>query len=112
MALAVGLVFATPLGYLLYRNTVLGGDVLSLLRSPETLTPLRRSLTLAVAVALATAVLGVALAWLTTRSDVPGRRWWRAVVPLPLVIPSFVGAAALDGAVARGGPLAALPDLD
>ena len=42
-------------------------------------------------------------AWLVTRTDLPGRRVWRIVVPLPLVIPSFVGAFTLIAAFAPGG---------
>ena len=34
---------------------------------------------------------GTAQAWLLTRSDVPGRRMWRVVGPVPLVVPSFLG---------------------
>ena len=102
---AVGLVFAGPLLYLLYRNAVLGGNVVDTLTSEATLGPLARTLTLAVTVSLASAVLGTGLAWLTTRTDVPGARVWRVVLPVPLAIPSFVGAAALVAAFARGGLL-------
>ena len=42
----------------------------------------------------ASAVIGVALAWLTVRCDLPGRRAWRVVAALPLAVPSYVGAFA------------------
>lgn len=58
---------------------------------------------LAVAVAAACAALGTALAWLTERGDLPAARLWRTVIPLPLVIPSYVGASALLAAFAPGG---------
>jgi iron(III) transport system permease protein len=57
-------------------------------------------------VSLTAAVIGTFLAWMTTRTDIPGRRVWRVVAPLPLVIPSFVGAAAFLAALAPGGLLA------
>lgn len=33
---------------------------------------------------------GVTMAWLTERSDLPGRRWWSLLVVAPLAIPAFV----------------------
>ena len=35
-------------------------------------------------------VLGVALAWLTERTDMPGRRWWSLLATAPLAVPAFV----------------------
>lgn len=110
-AAAVGLVFASPLAYLLLRNLQLGGDLPALLTSSDTLGPLSRSLGLAASVTVGASVLGTALAWVVVRTDVAGRRLWKLLVPLPLVLPSFVGAAALVSAVAGGGPLPALPDV-
>lgn len=34
--------------------------------------------------------LGVALAWLTERTDLPGRRWWSLLATAPLAVPAFV----------------------
>ncbi|TWC55694.1 iron(III) transport system permease protein [Pseudomonas sp. SJZ080] len=34
--------------------------------------------------------LGVALAWLTERSNLPGRRWWSLLSIAPLAVPAFV----------------------
>ena len=56
--------------------------------------PLWRSVQLTVLVAAGATALGVGLAWLTVRTDLPGRKVWRVTAVLPLVIPSFVGAAA------------------
>jgi iron(III) transport system permease protein len=67
--------------------------------------PLRSTVTLAVAVAASSAVVGTALAWLTTRTDLPLRKLWAVAAALPLVYPSFVAAAALLAAVAPGGLL-------
>lgn len=99
VALVVGALFAAPLAYLVVRVADLGpsGDVLG--------GPLGRTLALAVAVTSAAAVVGTAQAWLLYRTDLPGRRWLRPLAPLPLVVPSFVGAAALLAAFAPGGLL-------
>ncbi|SEN23541.1 iron(III) transport system permease protein [Pseudomonas sp. ok272] len=35
-------------------------------------------------------VLGVALAWLTERSDLPGRRLWSVLATAPIAVPAFV----------------------
>jgi iron(III) transport system permease protein len=36
------------------------------------------------------AVLGIALAWLTERTDLPGRRVWALLATAPLAVPAFV----------------------
>ena len=93
-AFIVGVLFAFPALYLTWRNVTSDSDPLGLLTSSRTLEPLRRSVVLAVLVSASTAVLGTALAWLTARTDLPGRRIWRVLLPLPLAYPTFVGAAA------------------
>ena len=99
----VAVVFVAPFAYVGWRNIDLGTDVWSILWSRDTLDPLRRSLWLAVVVSASSAAVGTALAWLTVRTDIPGRRLWRVLAPLPLVFPSFVGAAALLAGFATGG---------
>lgn len=58
---------------------------------------------LVVAVTVTTAVLGTATAWLTTRTDLAGRKVWSTLVTLPLVIPSYVGALAMLGTSGNSG---------
>ena len=65
------------------------------LTQPGVLAALKLSLltaTLATAVSLG---LGVPLAWLLARTDFPGRRFARALVTVPLVLPPVVGGVAL-----------------
>jgi iron(III) transport system permease protein len=107
-ALLVAAVFALPLGYLLWQSLGLGAEFIEVLRDEHIGDPLRRTLTLAVSVSIGASVIGTLLAWLITRTDMPGRAVWRVLVPLPLVIPSFVGAFALIAAFAPGGLLASL----
>ncbi len=97
------MVFAAPFAYLAYRSLALGGDLGAELTSGRTWRALRNSLGLGVTSAGVAALLGTSLAWVTTRSDLPGRRGWGIAVTLPLVVPSFVLAAALREAVGPGG---------
>lgn len=103
VCVAVATVFATPLAYLLWHDAGLATEFISLLRAERVGGPLLRTLTLAVVVSFGAGVVGVLLAWLLTRTDLPGRRFWQIIVPLPLVMPSFVGAFTLIAAFAPGG---------
>ena len=101
----VALVFATPLAYLVSRVAV--GDVRlsSVVTDSVVQDALVRTIVLASLVAVSAAVIGTALAWMVARSDVPFRRVFAVLVPLPLVFPSFVGALALRASVSPGGLL-------
>ena len=60
---------------------------------------------LSLSVGFACIVLGVSLAWLTVRTDLPGRKFWAVALSLPLVIPSYLSAFTL---VALLGPMGTL----
>ena len=107
LTVTIGLVFAAPLVYLVWRTFELGGRFELLTRS-TTLLPLWRTIALAASVGLSTAMLGTTFAWLIVRTDLPGRRWLRVVAALPLVLPSFVGATALLAGMTSGGLIARL----
>lgn len=66
---------------------------------------LANTLGLTVAVTLTALTIGTATAWLTNRTDVPGRRAWMVLAALPLVIPSYMAALTLIGATGAGGVL-------
>lgn len=51
---------------------------------------LLRSLGLAAVVVTASLVIGISLAWLTTRTALPGARLWAVLATLPLAVPSYV----------------------
>jgi len=102
-ALIVAALFAVPLIYLVWHNVRLGTEFFSVLREEQFVEPLVRTLLLATTVSVGATALGTSLAWLLTRTDLPGRRAWRIIVPLPLVMPSFVGAFALLAFFAPGG---------
>jgi len=56
--------------------------------------PLVRSLATSVSVGLLAVVLGAGLAWLTTRTDLPGRRLVAAMATVPYILPSYTFALA------------------
>lgn len=64
-----------------------------------------RSTLLAALVTATCVAVAVPLAWVTARTDVPGRRTWGVLTALPLVIPSYIAAYALIGATGAGGLL-------
>lgn len=103
VALPVAALFAVPVVYLVARNVTEGSETLSILFSRRTAEPLLNTLALALAVSAASALIGTLLAWLTMRTDLPLRGFWRIACPLPLVLPSFVAAAALLAAFSPGG---------
>ncbi len=108
----VAALFLFPLGYLMWGTLTLGEGFWETVASRATLAPLRNSLAIAMATTAACGVLGTSLAWLVARTDLPGHRVWRAVLPLPLVIPSFVGATALIAAFGRGGLVTFVPRIE
>ena len=95
--------FSFPGIYLVWRNFTEDADPLSLIGTKRILTPLWRSVSLAFAVALTTALIGTLLAWLTSRTDLYGRKVWRVILPIPLVFPTFLGAAAFIRTMNPGG---------
>lgn len=97
----VAVVFLAPVVYVAWRAATLGGDLGDLL--DEVRGPLWRTVQLAVLVSVATGVLGTGMAWLLVRTDVPLAPVWRVLAPLPLVFPSFVGAAAFLAGLAPDG---------
>ncbi|MEU5692947.1 molybdate ABC transporter permease subunit [Actinosynnema sp. NPDC020468] len=66
---------------------------------------LRLSLVCACLATALCVVLGLPLAWLLARSDLPGRKLLRALVTVPLVLPPVVGGVALLFVLGRRGLL-------
>ncbi len=102
---ATAALFAIPFVYLVFRNLSADAALFSAVASRQTLDPLLRTLWLAVSVSLTATAIGTLLAWITMRTDLPGRTFWRIACPLPLVLPSFVAGAAMLAAYAPGGLL-------
>jgi molybdate transport system permease protein len=75
------------------------------LAAPEVRQALRLSLLTATTATAVCVVLGVPLAWVLARADIPGRRLLRALVTVPLVLPPVVGGVALLMLLGRRGLL-------
>jgi len=103
IALISAFLFACPAIYLVWRNITSDSDPLGVLFSEQTLSPLMRTINLTILVTLSAAILGTGLAWLTIRTDMPSRRILKIILPLPLVFPTFVGAAAFIRTLNPGG---------
>lgn len=96
VALALVLV---PLGYLVVRATERGwAGAWSTVWRSRTLELVLGSLGLAGAVTAACTVVGVAGAWLVTRTDLPGRGLLTVALSVPLAVPSYLAAWAWVGA--------------
>jgi len=79
------------------------GTLVERLADPAVLGALRLSLVTASTATVLCLVLGVPLAWLLARSELPGLRAMRALVTVPLVLPPVVGGVALLLVLGRNG---------
>jgi iron(III) transport system permease protein len=94
-----------------YLAIVVGGelsDAVDTVLRERTLRLVLRSIGLAAAVTAGTLALALPLAWLTVRTDLPGRRAWTVLTLLPLVIPSYIGAYLVVSALGPRGLLQGL----
>ncbi len=105
--MAAGLVIAflalLPLVYLVIRAFGVETSALDFIARPRTVQAIASTLVLGALVGIGTVAIGVPVAWLTTRTDLPGRRVWAVLSAVPLAIPSYVvGFAFLAFFGARG----------
>ena len=106
--MGVVLLAVVPLAYLILRALDGGTDALSLLLRARTLELIVSTLALGLSVSAGAIAIGVPLAWLTVRTDLPARRTWSILAIAPLAIPSYLLAFAFVGAFAPNGWVAAL----
>ena len=104
----IGLASALPALYLAVTVLNDARAAVDAVLTQRTLGLVLRSLGLAAAVTAAAIAIAVPLAWLTVRSDLPGRRAWATLATLPLVIPSYIGAYVFASALGPRGLLAQL----
>ncbi len=105
-ALIIGVIVLLPLVYLVARASEGGDAAWFVIARPKTVQVVLNTVALVASVAVSSVVIAVPLAWLTTRTDLPGRRFWATVSALPLVIPSYVGALVFVAALGPRGMLA------
>jgi iron(III) transport system permease protein len=108
VAASVAVLALIPLGYLVVAALGASDDILGPILRPRTLELVVSTLALGIAVALGAVGLGVPLAWLTTRTDLPARRAWSVLSIAPLAVPSYLLAFAFVGAFAPRGWVAEL----
>ena len=102
--LVVGALCVLPLLYLAGR-ALAGGGLFEVLLRERSLGIAGRTLALTGAVSVSAVALGLPLAWLTARTDLPGRRLLTVLLALPLAVPSYVAAFAAATALGPRGLL-------
>ena len=91
LSLLVAAVLLVPLAFLLVEAAGAGvGQVASLIDRQLTEQLLWNTIRLSVVVTALCAVIGTGTAWLTERTNLPGRRVWAVLLVVPLAIPDFV----------------------
>jgi len=104
-SLLVSLILLAPLVYLVIRASDAGVDAFEMLTRARTLHIFKNTVLLAAAVVATSIIIAVPLAWLTSRTDLPGRTFWASAAVLPLVVPSYVGAMTIVAAIGPRGLL-------
>ena len=92
-----------PLAYLVIVIAGSAAEAWETIWRERTAALVARSVGLTVAVTASAIAIAVPAAWLTIRTDLPFRRAWAALLALPLVIPSYIGAYALISALGPSG---------
>ncbi len=91
---AIGLIIAAlallPLVYLVIRALEVEVGALDFVLRPRTIGIVVGTVALGLCVGVGAIVVGVPIAWLTTRTDLPGRRAWAVLTAIPLALPSYV----------------------
>jgi iron(III) transport system permease protein len=105
----IALALVAPMTWLLVEAvTVEPGRARALLVGAQTVDVLTNSLLLMGGVTVFSVLIGVPLAYLTVRTNLPFRRFWTILVALPLVVPSYIGAFTF---VSAFGPRGEFQDL-
>jgi iron(III) transport system permease protein len=107
-ALVVAGLAVLPLVYLAWRAIDGGADALAPLLRPRTLELIGATIALGLTVGAGAIGLGVPIAWLTARTDLPWRAGWAVLLIAPLAIPSYLLAFAM---VAAFGPRGWIPSV-
>ncbi|MFQ4146394.1 iron ABC transporter permease [Chlorogloeopsis sp. ULAP02] len=103
-AAVVAVAIALPLVYLVIRTAGIGGEELwQLISRPRNLMIFVNSAVMAAIVTFFSALIALPLAFLTVRTDLPGRRLWLILTTLPLAVPSYVGSFTLIATLAPRG---------
>ncbi|MFK3971264.1 ABC transporter permease [Pseudomonas sp. NPDC087358] len=90
-SLVISLLSLLPLGFVIFIAVQSGwGSIVQLVFRPRVAELLLNTLMLVLITLPLCIALSVALAWLTERSDLPGRRLWSLLATAPIAVPAFV----------------------
>ncbi|MGI8475464.1 MAG: ABC transporter permease, partial [Thermomicrobiales bacterium] len=90
-AVLVAMLVLTPVAFVLWQAAAIGWhEAVRLLIRPRVGTLLSNTLRLMAVVTVACGALGLGVAWVVERTDLPGRRVWAVLAALPITIPAFV----------------------
>lgn len=104
VALLVGAAVLLPLFYLVLRAAQAEPQQLAeIVLRERNLQLLVNTLALLVGVIAFTTVLALPLAWITSRTDLWGKRFWTVLLVLPLAVPGYVGVFGFFGATGVSG---------
>ena len=101
---AIAILVTLPVLWIVYEATTVDPALAwELLTASQSLNITLTSVGVMAFVTVFSILLGVPIAVLTTRTDLPFRRFWTIVAALPLVIPSYIGAFAFVSAFGPHG---------
>ena len=88
-----------PLGLMFFKSFVREGHLttanyIRVFAEQRNILPFWNTLKLGVLTVALSSVVGVSLAWLVARTDLPGRRWIEVACLVPYMLPPFIGAIA------------------
>src|SRR5215213_2313322 len=91
LATAAALLAIVPVVIVLGQAASAGGsEVQRLLLRPRIALLIGNTLGLTIAVVVVAALLGLGVAWVLERTDLPGRAYWRMAGAIPIVLPAFI----------------------
>ncbi len=104
VALLVGAAVLLPLLYLVLRAAQAEPhQLVEIVLRERNLQLLGNTVALLVGVIALTTALALPLAWVTSRTDLWGKRFWTVLLVLPLAVPGYVGVFGFFGATGAGG---------
>lgn len=92
LGILTAIILAIPILYVVWRSLFAGVDRWMTILDNRVPMLLWNTLSLTLGVTFLAVFIGVSLAWIVSRTDLPGRSTWQWLLALPLVIPPYVGA--------------------
>ena len=101
--LSVAVIMSIPIIYVIWRSLFAGKERWMRLLDGRIPQLLWNTLSLTIAVTVCAVIVGVSLAWIVIRTDIPGRKILQWLLALPLAIPPYVGAVTYIIVLGRSG---------